>query len=193
MESKKFALLDADGLLLKKYPEYFSERFARENDVPLEAMVPFYKGEFRLCQQGKADLKAELAKCLPKWNWDKGVDEFLNYWFTSDVTPDEAVLVEVQKIRDRGIRCYLTSDNEKYRAQYMLEQLDFRNRLDGHFFSYEVGYQKSQPEYFTEILTRLGANPSEVVFWDDDQTNVDVAKTLGIDSRFYENIVQLKL
>ncbi len=56
----KILLLDADGVTLKKQG-YFSDRLSREQNVPVEEIMPFYKNEFRLCQQGKADVKEELV------------------------------------------------------------------------------------------------------------------------------------
>ena len=187
----KIVFLDADRVTLKK-DEYFSERIARENNIPIEDVTAFYKNEFRMCQEGKADLKEELAKYLPLWKWDKGVEAFLDYWFTTDTVVNEALFVEVRKLRARGVKCYLVSGQEKYRAMYLLEQLDFKNKLDGCFFSYEIGFRKSQPEYFQAVLGKLGASPGDVVYWDNDQPSVDVAKELGIDARVYKNLEQFQ-
>ena len=184
-------LLDADGVLLKKLG-YFSEHYAREYGVPIEEMTPFYKNEFRLCQQGKADLKEELAKYLPKWKWDKSTDDFLHYWFTTDAKTDEHVFDVVENLRARGIKCYLTTDQEKYRAQYLLDKLNFKDRLDDCFFSYELGYQKSEPQFFEKVMQKLGLEATELMYWDDDPKNVDVAKALGIDARFYSNFEEFK-
>lgn len=187
----KTLLLDADGVTLKKLG-YFSEHFAREQGVPVEDMIPFYKNEFRLCQQGKADLKEEVAKYLPKWKWDRGADAFLEYWFTTDAKADEQVFEVVEELRGKGVKVYLATDQEKYRAQYLLEKLGFKNKFDGCFFSCNLGYQKSEPEYFEKIMQKLGVSADELVYWDDDQKNVDVAKSLGIDARFYSNFAEFK-
>lgn len=187
----KVLLLDADGVTLKK-EEYFSERFAREYSIPVEDVVPFFKNEFRLCQQGKLDVKEVLAEYLPKWGWEKTVEDFLDYWFTSDTHPDEDIFAVVAKIRESGNKCYLVSDQEKYRAQYIREHLKFDERLDGCFFSHEFGFSKSEPEFFQMVLEKLGVEPSDVVYLDDDEKNVGVAKALGVDARLYSGIGDLK-
>jgi putative hydrolase of the HAD superfamily len=187
----KTLLLDADGVTLRKLG-YFSEHFAREQSIPLDQMTPFYKKEFRLCQTGKADLKEEVTKYLPKWGWDKGADAFLDYWFSTDAKADEQVLEVVQGLRNQGVKVYLATDQEKYRAQYLLDTLDFKNKLDGSFFSCNLGYQKSEPEYFQKIMQELGVSAADLVYWDDDQKNVDVAKSLGIDARFYSDFAEFK-
>lgn len=186
----KVLLLDADGVVLKKYPEYFSERFAREHGVPVEEMREFFKNEFKLCQTGKADAKEEFGKRLPVWGWDKGADAFLDYWFATDVILDEEVLKVVEEYRNIGIKCYLATDQEQYRGAYLWGLVG--TRLDGHFFSHELGATKSQPEFFQQVLEKLNLPASEISYMDDDQQNVDVAKSLGINARFYRTIEDLK-
>ncbi|MDP3948541.1 MAG: HAD-IA family hydrolase [bacterium] len=189
----KAILFDADGVVLKKYKEYFvSQYFAREYNAPADEVNAFFEKDFRTCQRGKLDLKEELAKYLPGWNWQNGVDAFLEYWFTTDATIDSEVMKEVEKIREKGFKCYLVSDQEKYRANYIMERLGLKNKFDGYFFSYQFGYMKSQPEYFAEIFKITGLKPEEFIYFDDDQKNVDIATSLGINAYFYTNIDDLK-
>jgi len=187
----KTLLIDADGVLLKKQP-YFSKRISMEYNVPYEHMEPFYTGELRKCQIGLADMKAEIARYLPQWNWSRSVDEFLQYWFTTDAIVDESVLQEVRKLREKGVACYLASDQEKYRGAYIWNTLGLKNDLDGSFFSFEVGASKSTPEYFQNVLSTLHLQPEEVAFWDDDQKNVDTAASVGIDANFYRTLEDFK-
>lgn len=187
----KVILFDADGVVLTKQP-YFSLEIAKENNIPYEEIEPFYKSELRLCQTGKADIKEELAKYLPKWKWQGSADDFLQRWFTTDVHRDEAVIAVVDALRAQGIKCYLASDQEIYRGEYIRTTASLGKHFDGTFFSYEVGHQKSDPEFFQGILAKLNLQPSEVMYWDDDQKNVDVANGVGIDAHFYSNLEELK-
>lgn len=188
----KTILFDADGVVLKKQP-YFSLQFSREYSVPYERMEPFYANELKKCQIGEGDMKEELAKYLPSWNWGKSADEFMYYWFTTDVIPDEDVLSVIDGIRTKGTKCYLASEQEKYRSSHIWNVADIKARFDGSFFSHDVGALKSTSEYFQRILATLYLQPGELQFWDDDQKNVDVAKSLGINAHFYSNLEELKL
>ena len=189
----KAILFDADGVVLKKYKEYFvSQYFVRKYNAPADEVNAFFANDFRTCQRGKLDLKEELAKYLSRWNWPNGVDAFLEYWFTTDATIDAEVMNEVEKIRGNGFKCYLASDQEKYRANYIAEQLGLKNKFAQCFFSYELGYMKSEPEYFAGILKITGLQPEEFIYFDDDQKNIDVANSLGINAHFYTSIDDLK-
>lgn len=46
---------------------------------------------------------------------------------------------------------------------------------------------KSQREFFEKIIQELKCeNPAEIMFWDDDGSKVELAKSLGIQAFLYE-------
>jgi putative hydrolase of the HAD superfamily len=181
MKKIKAILLDADGVLLKKQ-RYFSEVYSEQYGVPIESVALFFRTKFGDCQRGTADTKEELMPFLDEWQWKGSVEEFLDYWFTSGTEIDEAVLGIVDGLRKRGLKCYLTTDQERYRGEYIRTKIGLEKHLDGFFFSCDVGYPKSEKEFFHAILKELKLTPSEVLFFDDEQENIDTAKALGIAS-----------
>jgi putative hydrolase of the HAD superfamily len=186
----KAILFDADGVVLKRQGSFFSERFAEKYDVPTDKINSFFKNEFRQCQLDKADLKAELAKYLPEWKWQGSVEDFMSYWFEDDFHPDKEVLSEIERFRERGIKCYFASDQEKYRAAFLREK--FKDQFDGYFFSYELGYSKGEPDFFKIVIEKLAFDPSEISYYDDDQKNVDCASSNGIKSFLFRKIEDIK-
>ena len=179
MKKIKAILLDADGLLLKKQ-RYFSDIFSEQYNVPIESVIPFFKTKFRDCQRGVLDVKEELVPFLKEWNWNGTVEDFLDYWFSSCTEIDSEVLKIVQGLREKGLKCYLVTDQEKYRGEYIKKNLGLENQLDGFFYSYELGKSKSEKEFFEEILGKLNLKPDEVMFCDDEKENAEIAESLGI-------------
>lgn len=188
----KAILFDADGVAIRARERFFSERFAEKQNIPVGEVLPFFKTDMRQAFTGKADLKEAVEKYLTAWKWSGTSDEFLTYWFSQESPRDEEVLAYIDTLRTRGIRCYLATDREQYWAKYLVESIDLRTHFDGFMFSYDIGHEKHEPEFFAEVLRRLGLRPDEVMYWDDDQTNVDVARSLGIEARFYTGLADLK-
>lgn len=183
----KVILWDADGVVLKRAAEYFSVRAAREHGLPLEKVTAFFKTTFRECQLGKRNLLFELDKVLKDWGWQGSADEFLAYWFSTDEV-DQEVMAVVRDLQSQGVVCCLATDQEHYRAKHIREALALGQQFDRCFFSYELGFSKEDPAFFHKVLEKLGCAPEDVQFWDDDQKNVDVAKSVGIDARLYTNL-----
>ncbi len=181
----KVLLLDADGVVVKTRHKYFSGKFSEEYSVPLEEVTPFFKQEYKKAATGKAEIKDLLAPYLKKWNWSKGTNEFLKYWFEGEKDIDVEVLNKVRHLRNKGMKVYLASDNEKRRAEYLMKEIGLSKEFDGAFFSFNLGVTKSDPKFFEKVIDKLKADPSEIYYFDDDQKNVDVAKSVGIIAEIY--------
>ncbi len=180
-------IFDTDGMVIRR-EMYFSQRFSQEFGVPMEKILPFFENEFQSCLIGKADLKQELAKYLNQWGWKKLVDDLLSYWFANESDINKKILGSIKSLRDRGIHCYLGTNNEKYRVQYLFDNLSLKNFFDGVFSSAELGFLKSQPEFWQAVYDRLGKPAkSEVLVWDDDEKNVESAKNFGFRSELYSS------
>ena len=185
-------LVDADGVAIRPQ-EYFSLRYARERSIDPAIVTAFFKEKFPLCTTGKADLKLELEPYLASWGWPGSVEGLLSYWFEGERTRDEAVLARLQTWRKGGIPCYLAADQEKYRADYLWNQVGLKNDFDGSFFSCEVGFEKKSPQYFQYISKKMGGPFAEILFFDDVEGNVANAQSVGVDGRLVKQLSDFQM
>lgn len=178
-------LFDVDGVLIVSEP--FSVTLARAYGITTEMTAAFFRdGPFQQCLVGKADLKAEIASHLPQWGWRGSVEEFISLWFTSSQQVDEALLAAVQQLRQEGTRCYLATNQERYRTDHLLTRTALAGQFDGCFSSAQLGYMKNDPAFFHAVLRALpGAQASEILFWDDLLPNVETARTVGLRAELY--------
>lgn len=181
----KALLIDLDGIIILRN-NYFSERLSSDYGIPMEKIMPFFNNEYQLCVLGKADLRNEIEKYFAVWRWEKSLDELLEYWFGQEKKLSEDILKITEKFRHNGIKCYLISDNEKYRAEYLEKNTKLSQYFDDLFFSYQFGNTKSQPEFFHKIISKIGFKSQEIIYLDDDEKNVAVAKSIGIKAIKYE-------
>lgn len=178
-------LFDIDGVVVKR-DIYFSKHYSSDFGVPWDDVMVFFNNEFKMCLVGKADLKIEVAKYLPKWGWEGSVEEFLEYWFKSESEMDENLLRNVKRLRENGVKCFLATNNEKYRTEYLWNDLDLKSRFDGIFSSVEIGHKKGELEYWQKVDQKLGKpEKGRVLLWDNDEKNIARAKELGYRAEFY--------
>lgn len=188
----KVIFFDADGVTIEARKELFSDRLARDYGVPADLVIPLFKNEFYKCVVGEMDLSEVLEKYIPIWGWTDTVDELLAYWWAGEGKENTSVLELISELRSRGVKCYLATDQVKERADFIMKEMGFESKLDGAFFSSEIGLSKASVEYWKSVLSKLGIeDPSEVIYWDDEQENVDAAKEVGIDAHLYTGISDL--
>lgn len=188
----KEILLDLDGVVIKGRHKYFSEKLAEEQNIPLEDIIPFFKGEYKRAVLGEVDIREVLPPYLEKWGWKGSPDEFLEYWFEGEREIDQRVMEVVRQLRQKGSRVHLASDNEINRARYLMDEVGLKDEFDRAFFSSELGHTKSEPVFFERVLEELHAHPQDVSYWDDDPKNVDVANQVGIQSNVYADFEEFK-
>ena len=66
---------------------------------------------------------------FPLGVWKGSVNELLSIWFTGERVTNEAILRIVDELRAKGTKCYLVSDNEKYRASYVMNEMGLSQRI----------------------------------------------------------------
>ncbi len=135
---------------------------------------------------GEADLKELLAEHVKIWGWKGSVEELLAYWFKCEHNVSEKLITDIQKLRAKEIKCYLATNQEKYRTDYIINEMGFGNSFDGVFSSAHIGHTKPNKAYFQHIVDKLSPiAPTEVMYWDDSEKNIAAAKEFGFDARLY--------
>jgi len=103
------------------------------------------------------------------------------------------VIKKTQELRSRGVKCYLVTDQEKHRAEYILKELKFDQEFDSCFFAFELGYSKTTPEFFETIIEKLDLKPEEIMLFDDDEEDLSTAAQLGIGTKLYRNLEDINI
>ena len=191
----KIALLDVDGIIIKLRSKYFSQKLVEDFGLQLDAdaIVKFFQNEFILCETGKADLKEELKKQIKIWQYPGTVEDLMKIWFEGEQELVPEVVNFIKKLRSNGIKCFLATNNEKYRTDYLLNVVGIKNFVDGYFSSAIIGFMKPQNEFWQEVYSQLG-NPTKdtVIVWDNKKEIVDSAKEFGFTSELYVDLAHFE-
>jgi putative hydrolase of the HAD superfamily len=189
---KKIFIFDADEVILNR-EMYFSQRLARDFGISEDEIMKFFKNEYQDCAVGKADLKKELEKYIKIWEWKGSVEDLMKYWFENERDINNTVESEIKKLRGEGFFCCLATNNEKYRTQYLLEEVGLKDLFDYVFSSSEIGFLKSQDNFWRHVQEKLGINDlGEIMFWDSDKRNVDKVNELGMKGFLFTNEKEFK-
>ena len=187
----KVILFDCDGLIIK-HEKYFTIRLAEQRGQLIqdesEEQKKFFRGVFLECETGKKDLKQELGKHLDMWSWDGSVEGLMDFWFSGESSIDTGLKNSVMDLRQNGTRCFLSTNNEKYRTEYIWNSAGLKNIFEGLFSSCYVGCFKEDQQYWEKVCQNFTEiRKEEILVWDDDQKNVECASAFGLHAQFYTN------
>lgn len=115
-------------------------------------------------------------------------DEYFNF-FAEQITPNLKLLNYISKLSNK-YKIIIISDN----------LLDFANRLNNilkndfdkyqKYYSYQYGLTKKDG-LLSLVIKDQKVDPESCIFIDDNQTNIDNAKKIGINSIIFQNNTQL--
>ena len=177
--SCKIVLFDADGVLQTRPKDWDARLFdfiGRCIDV--DAFLTDVFQVERPALEGQHIFADVLPEVLSRWNCHRPTHEFLALWSLIESHPE--VCEVVRRLRSIGMRCYLATNQEEFRARHMSESLGYRALFDGEFYSCRIGASKPDAAFFRAVLNEIKAAPDEILFIDDREENVVAARREGL-------------
>lgn len=111
--------------------------------------------------------------------------------------PNPKMVEIVKKIKENDIDVYPCSNLDKENGLRYIERGDFLEFSDTYFLSYDMKKVKTRADFFEkvlEILSKKKSNlcPFELILIDDQEKNLTLAKTVGIQGIHYKNPIELE-
>jgi putative hydrolase of the HAD superfamily len=194
----RVVISDFGGVLTNRLIEAFMA-FQDESGISMEQLgrgmqhVAENDGEYPLYRLERGELsEAEFLESLSAaLEEDLGhrpaLHRFSEIWFEA-LHPNTPMLDLMRELRDRGYRLAILTNNvreweEKWRAKLPIDEI-FEIVVD----SAHVGMRKPDPAIYRLTLERMGAaEPSECLFVDDNELNVEAARELGLHAVHFRN------
>ncbi len=101
--------------------------------------------------------------------------------------PHKEYIDILRKLKKEGHKVILLSNACDFLVPYLMKRYGVDDLFDGTFISYEIGHHKPDIDAFTYALEKVGCNPNDAVFIDDNQENVDSAASIGIHPFLFKN------
>ena len=87
----------------------------------------------------------------------------------------------IKNLKESGNEVYLLSNLAEHDYKIFKEQFDM-SLFNGLFLSYKMHKIKPEKEIFLEVIDKLEKDPNDIIFFDDREKNVKMARECGIDA-----------
>ncbi len=183
-------VFDGDGVSID--PCGFANALSVKYGISRDETREFFAGPFKQCLTGNANLSDSVKPYLERWQWPDTVQAFIDLWMESDNQPNAKVLRHIQGLSKGGANCYLASNQEQVRANYIRDCMGFGSMFERLFFSCDLGYAKPDRQFFDRVAAAIECEPHQIHFWDDSDSCVQAARNAGWNAHRYENIESLQ-
>lgn len=146
------------------------------------------KGAFLALESGEIDADEFHAQVRPMIDRENVSDEEIDAAFNEFLIGIPVHRLESLRELRRDYKVYLLSNtnpimvNGKIAEEFRREGREMADYFDGIFTSYEAKCCKPGKAIFDYTEKVGGLNPSETLFFDDSQSNVDAARSYGFNS-----------
>ena len=112
-------------------------------------------------------------------------------WLFSRREPNKEFLDLLAKLKP-GIKKAIINNGPKSIFRGMLSKFELPIKFDELMNSAEEGVKKPNSEIYLRACKRLGVEPSECLFIDDDEGNIKGAEALGMRAIYFKNVEDLE-
>lgn len=177
-------IFDVDGVLVTGHKEKGGWwHVDMEKDIGLDPELfqrTFFTEQWADIVYGRQGIEVPLAKTLSDIAPNIGVDELLTYWFRQDSGLEHKLLADLETLRSRSnLGLCLATNQEHRRAAYLWRELEFEHHFDAIHYSAGIGYAKPDDEFFAAVEDRTGFDGPHLLFFDDQERNVQAARARG--------------
>ena len=189
----KNVILDLNGVVIKS--RNLTERMQEKYGIPIDDSKEVLSEIMQVVRQPDAPSIYSLWRpYFERWGKVITEKEFLEFWFSGEEVVQEA-LDYMKELRNKGIKVFILSNNFKERTQYYRTNFPkLFDNLNGSYFSWETGHIKpgENSGAWRDILDKENLDPSETIYFDDQEKNVEAARACGIEAYKFETLDEIK-
>lgn len=100
--------------------------------------------------------------------------------YLKGITINENVLNIAKELKKKGYKIYILSNEAREWMEYKIRKFKLDKIFEKVYCSAFLGISKPDPEIFKKVLSELKIGPQDILFIDNQEKNIEVAKSLGI-------------
>lgn len=194
-------LIDLDNTLLKtffidkngKKHFYWTKNIQKDLNIDPTSLNLLFTCEFMQILQTRENLEPYVKEYLQKISSSVSSIEFINYWLNHNALLNFEVWAWIKKEKEKKHIFHIASDQPHIRMKFLWNKFkDWDNTFSTVFTSanFNVIY-KNDIKFFELVLNELKEPSDNICLIDDDITNINSAKKLGIKTILFNNINDL--
>lgn len=191
----KAIVLDLGGVYFTDGTIIALKKIYKLVDAPKKSVDEVFKAsphkEGFLYRTGKLTGKEFWELASKKLNLDRRtVPKLRDLWFSS-YKPNRGMKELVTRLKKK-YEMIVFSGNIRDRVNYLDRKYKFKKIFDKFIFSFDIGFNKDQPESYGYLLRKVGCKPNEFVYIDDKPEFLKMARSVGINGILFSDARTLK-
>lgn len=193
MNKTKAILCDFDGVLANRFTELSAKDFCSAYSVNVDdfkkVSAETSKG-LDIGQRREVDYFAELIARLSLKITPAELQKFFSDADAQNIQQNKQIYKWLNTISGKDVIIGLATNVSRELAE-RLEGMGLYDIFQKRYFSYEIGVTKTEQRFWQYVIKNLFIKPNNIIFIDDNKSNIDTAAILGIKGVIYHNFDQI--
>ena len=177
----KNIIFDLGNVLVKYSPENFLNKYVKKENQEDFIINIFKSKDWLELDRGTLSYEDAIEVFTKRVPEEKeSIEKLFRDNISSCISPIEENVEIMRKLKNNGYNVYILSNFHQPAFEYIRENWDFIREFNGDVVSCYYHYIKPEREIYETLLNKYNLTPSETIFIDDVDTNINGAKELGI-------------
>ena len=180
-------LFDLGGVIVNWHDSWLIQEVCNEFQLQKEKLSEEYHKNLPDITTGRINEKEfwyNIGKELESSKLMNLNESLLDKIFRKRVSLNNSVISLSRNLSQKGVTVGILSNTERV-TYSVVEDLFSLNHFKYKFLSYEIGHLKPDPEIYNHVIDNIPFPKEELFFIDDLKSNVESARSAGIDSVQY--------
>ncbi|MFR8991779.1 MAG: HAD family hydrolase [Fusobacterium sp.] len=177
----KNIIFDLGNVLVKYSPENFLNKYVKKENQEDFIINIFKSKDWLELDRGTLSYEDAIEVFTKRVPEEKeSIEKLFRENISSCISPIEENVEIMRKLKNNGYNVYILSNFHQPAFEYIRESWDFIREFNGDVVSCYYHYIKPERNIYETLLNKYNLTPSETIFIDDVDTNINGAKELGI-------------
>ena len=188
----KNVIFDLGNVLLDFNPKGYLKSKVSEEKLDEVFKAIFNSEEWVMLDRGTITEKEAINNIINRnSNYKDEINLAFDNWYDL-LKPIEDTVEILSSLKEHGYKIYYLSNFHELAFGEVTRKNNFFKLFDGGVVSYEEKLIKPEEDIYKLILDRYKLNPSETIFVDDMEANVEGANKLGIKTILFKSPKELR-
>lgn len=194
MRDIRCVLFDIGGVLVDWHMSWITTEISKRFEINEDILANAFFRHLPALDSGRINEKAfwqSIAGDVNSAPLHASTESLWDTYFRKNAKPNRNVIDLAKSMRKSSYTLGIISNIEQI-THGIVDDWSILDDFEHKFMSYQIGFSKPDPRIYEHVIERLAFEPSQMLFIDDKETNVNAAKEFGINAIHFTSFPELR-
>ncbi|MDH3501931.1 MAG: HAD family phosphatase [Nitrosopumilus sp.] len=194
MSDIRCVLFDIGGVLVDWHMSWITSEISKQFEINEDIVTNAFSKHLHDLDSGKINEKIFWQKIAHDTNsipLKENTESLWDIYFRKRAKLNHDVINLAKTIKEKSYTIGIISNIEKI-THKVVDDWKVLTIFENKFLSYQIGFSKPDPRIYEYVIEKLPFDSNQMLFVDDKESNIDAAKSSGMNAIHFTNCSELE-